>query len=281
MAYFIDQVESFPSSISLRRELSYRALALAVSEKLLHEVTDGEIPSIIFGRDETGRHGNFYTASYERICSNPLWARRLEKVHTASRKSKCRANWRWMELDCANSSDALLMNIFCYPETLLDGRVARLLGVERDAVPEFGFKPRTPLHAGKRDSTEIDMKIGNLLLEAKLTESDFQWAHPCMIDRYRDLEEIFQRDELLVSKDRYGGYQLIRGTLAAYATAGSFCVLCDARRPDLMEKWYAVMRAVRCADLRCRLKLLTWQELASVLPAELQAFLEVKYGINP
>ena len=281
MAYLNDQIEDFPSPISLRRELSCRALALAASEKHLHEVLDGEIPSIIFGRDETGCHGNFYTASYERICSEPLWARRLEKVHTASRKSKCRANWRWMELDCANSSDALLMNIFCYPETLRDGRVAHLLGVEIDAMPEFGFKPRTPLHAGRRDSTEIDMKIGNLLLEAKLTESDFQWAKPRMIDRYRDLEEIFHRDELHVSKDRYGSYQLIRGTLAAYATNSSFCVLCDARRPDLKERWYAVMRAVRCADLRCRLKILTWQELASVLPAGLQAFLDVKYGITP
>src|ERR1700722_3417240 len=135
MAYLNDQIEDFPSPISLRRELSCRALALAASEKHLHEVLDGEIPSIIFGRDETGCHGNFYTASYERICSEPLWARRLEKVHTASRKSKCRANWRWMELDCANSSDALLMNIFCYPETLRDGRVAHLLGVEIDAMP--------------------------------------------------------------------------------------------------------------------------------------------------
>src|ERR1700740_2340214 len=60
MAYLIDQFESLPSPISLRRELSHRALALAASEKLLHETTDGEIPSIIFGRDESCRHGNFH-----------------------------------------------------------------------------------------------------------------------------------------------------------------------------------------------------------------------------
>ena len=35
--------------------------------------------------------------------------------------------------------------------------------------------------------------IPGLLFEAKLTESDFQWAHPRMIDRYRDLEEISKR----------------------------------------------------------------------------------------
>jgi hypothetical protein len=275
----IDQFESLPFPISLR-ELSYRALSLAGSEKLLHEVTDGEIPSVIFGKDEMGRHGNFHAASYERICSNSQWARRLQKVHTASKKSRCLANWRWMELDCANSSDALLMNIFCHPGTLLDGRVADLLGVETDAVPEFGFKPRTPLHAGKRDSTEIDMRIGNLLVEAELTEGDFQWAKSPMIDRYRDLEELFCRDELPVWNDRHSGYQLIRGTLAAHATGSSFCVMCDARRTDLIEGWYSVMRAVRFAELRCRLKILTWQELAAVLPGELRSFLESKYGIT-
>ena len=171
------------------------------------------------------------------------------------------------------------MNIFCHPETLLDGHVALLLGIDTDAKPEFGFKPRTPLHAGKRDNTEIDMKIGNLLVEAKLTESDFQWAKRRMVDRYRDLEDVFYCDELPMSDDRHGGYQLIRGTLAAHAMGSSFCVLCDARRPDLIENWYAVMKAVRFADLRCRLKIVTWQELASVLPAELQIFLEDKYGI--
>jgi hypothetical protein len=279
MAYLIDQFESLPFPLSLRRELSCRALALATSEKLLHEVTDGETPSVIFGRDETGRHGNFHAASYERICSEPQWKRRLQKVHTASRKSRCRANWRWMELDCANSSDALLMNIFCHPRTLLDGRVAHLLGVEEGAMPEFGFKPRTPLRAGKRDNTEIDMKIGSLLVEAKLTESDFQWAKPRMIDRYRDLEDIYCRDELPVLNDRHSGYQLIRGTLAAHAMDSSFCVLCDARRPELIEVWYAVISAVRFAELRCRLKILTWQELAAVLTVELKGFLENKYGI--
>jgi hypothetical protein len=45
-------------------------------------------------------------------------ARRLTKVHTESRKALLTTGWRWMELDCANSSDALLMNIFCYRRTV-------------------------------------------------------------------------------------------------------------------------------------------------------------------
>jgi hypothetical protein len=67
--------------------------------------------------------------------------------------------------------------------------------------------------------------------------------------------------------------------LAAYALDLSFCVLLDARRPDLIEDWYAVMRCVRPMDLRTRCKVLTWQELAPALPSSLQCFLELKYGI--
>jgi hypothetical protein len=33
------------------------------------------------------------------------------------------------------------------------------------------------------------------------------------------------------------------------------------------------------AELRVRLAVLTWQELAALLPARLQAFLDQKYGI--
>jgi hypothetical protein len=58
-------------------------------------------------------------------------------------------------------------------------------------------------------------------------------------------------------------------------------VLCDARRPDLIEGWYSVMRAVRSCVLRCRLQLLTWQEQTGVLPRPLQKLIATKYGIAP
>lgn len=67
--------------------------------------------------------------------------------------------------------------------------------------------------------------------------------------------------------------------LAAHATESSFCVLHDARRPDLREEWFQVMAAVKSGAMRVRLKVLTWQELAVLLPAPLQLFLDLKYGI--
>lgn len=184
-------------------------------------------------------------------------------------------------MDCANSSDALLMNIFCHPEVMRSAGVRAMLGTRSNATPDFGFKPRTPLQGNRRDNTEIDMKVGELLIEAKLTESDFQTARTSLVSRYRDLETVFELSEFPFRNGRQDGYQLIRGTLAAYATGSSFCVFCDSRRPDLAESWYRIMRAVRPFELRCRLKLLTWQELAAVLPEDLQKFLGVKYGIFP
>lgn len=184
-----------------------------------------------------------------------------------------------MELDCANSSDALLMNIFCHARSIRSEVLSSMLGIAPGLVPEFGFKPRIPLRDGKTDRTEIDMKLGKLLVEAKLTETGFQVAVPAMIERYRDIEIVFDPSELPRSGDAVLGYQLIRGVFAAYSGESTFCVLCDVRRPDLIETWYSVTRAMRNCDLRCRLQLLTWQELAVVLPKTLQQFLTIKYGI--
>lgn len=270
-----------PSGLSLRSELSLRNLKFASTHGYLHERTDGQVPSIIFGCDDAGRHGNFHPDAYRRICANDRWARRLEKTHTAYKRVRLRCNWQWKELDCSNSSDALLMNIFCHPEVMAQASTRAMLGIPLNAVPEFGFKPRTPLQNGKSDNTEVDMKLGELLVEAKLTESDFQCASPGLISRYRDLEAVFDLSELPTRNGKQSGYQLIRGTLAAHATECSFCVFCDSRRPDLIEDWYKILRAVRPFELRCRLKLLTWQELASVLSADLQEFLAAKYGIFP
>ena len=53
----------------------------------------------------------------------------------------------------------------------------------------------------------------------------------------------------------------------------------DQRRPDLREAWFQVMAAIRSAELRVRMKALTWQKLAALAPEPLRAFLDLKYGI--
>jgi len=76
-------------------------------------------------------------------------------------------------------------------------------------------------------------------------------------------------------------YQLIRGVLGASATGGS--VLRSVRRAGdriLIENWYSVMRAVNSCVLRCRLQLLTWQELDRSAFAVSAEVLAKKYGIG-
>jgi hypothetical protein len=203
----------------------------------------------------------------------------LGKVHSHARASLPREDRRWRELDSCNSSDALLMNVFCYPGTLKDGAVSDLLGVESGSLPEFGFRARIPLMNGNSDRTEVDMRWGSLLVEAKLTETDFQSAKEDLLGNYRDVAEVFESRRLPHSGGRFLCYQLLRNVMAAHHSSGSFCVLLDARRPDLLEGWFAVMSCVRSLDLRLRCKVLTWQELAAALPRKLRGFLEEKYGI--
>jgi hypothetical protein len=268
------------SASALRNELNDRAFRHARRHALQHDATPNANPSVVFGPDPTGtRHGNFLDSTYRAILADPAWAARLTKAHTAHRRVWPRAQWRWRELDAATSSDALLMNVFCHPGVLEDRALRALLGIEAEVHPEFGYKPRIPLANGRFDRTEIDLRLGSLLVEAKLTESSPGPTRRALLDRYPGFAEAFEPR----LEETIPGYQLHRGVLAALAEPGDarFCLLADARRPDLLEAWYAILATVRTGDLRCRLQMLTWQELSRTLPERLRGFLEEKYGIVP
>jgi hypothetical protein len=266
----------------LRRELSERNIVWARQNNFAHEISVGAVPAVLYREDEQGRHGNFHAAAYSRIKNNPAWRRRLRKVHTTARKVLLSRDADHCELDSSNSSDALLMSIFCHPQMMQKNSPLRLmLGIDNEADPIFGYRPHIPLKKELTDSTETDLRIGNLLIEAKLTEYDFQTAPWRLAERYRDLEDVFDLDELPRLDGSLVSYQLVRGVLAAHAEADTrFCVLCDARRPDLIASWYRILQCVRYPELRCRLMLLSWQEAAAVCSNSLQQWLQVKYGIG-
>lgn len=265
----------------LRQELCARNAAYAHARQVPHVTSYGEMPVIVYEPFSGGlRHGNFLDASYRAVLRQPEWKRRLEKVHGQAARCLPRNERRWKELDSSMSSDALLMNVFCHPRT--PSRSLRsMLGLGTAELPEFGFKARVPLRGGRTDRTEIDMKLGGFLVESKLTEADFQVGKPQVVESYRDLEDAFDREALPRLGGRYVSYQLIRNVLAAHALELDFCVLLDARRPDLLESWYSVMKCVRIAELKTRCKVLSWQELSETLPPGLQHYLDVKYGIVP
>ena len=269
-------------SLLLRRDLSERNHAFARKYALPHQLSYGAVPTLTYEPFENGtRHGNFFDGSYRAILANVEWARRLAKAHSQGRRSLPQ-NERgfWCELDSSNSSDALLMNVFCYPGTLRSPAIRGMLNIGDDAGLRFGVRARVPLSGGKQDATEVDMRLGSLLVEAKLTEADFQSKNKDVVERYCDLRDVFDTRALPRRNGLFLSYQLIRNVLAAHATGCAFCVVLDARRPDLMEAWYDVLRCVKSAELRVRLKALTWQELAQALPRTLQTFLDEKYGIR-
>lgn len=316
---------------ALRREVGLRNLRWARGRP--HVESYGNPPVIVYA-PENGQHGNFFDAAYTAIAAHPEWMRRFDKIHAMGRslpKAEPGPNAeparRWRELDSSMSSDALLMNVFCTPGVVESTAVRSALGVEGDSGPVFGWRARVPLKNGRFDRTEVDMRWGSLLVEAKLTEGDFQMREARMVEGYRDFDVVFERELLrrvelrtarrrtavefseeftqeweaaAVDADRarefqagimarareaepaeagYAGYQLIRNVLAAYAEGCSFCVVQDERRPDLREAWYQVMAAVESVEMWARLKVLTWQELAALLPEGLQGFLDQKYGI--
>ena len=267
-------------ALQLRRELAQRALYYAQKQALPHTLSYAESPVVCFPSAEK-EHGNFHPASYRAILADPAWQRRLTKVHTLGRRSLPQSDHgRWMELDTCTSSDALLMNVFCHPQ-VMRGAVPGLLGIDAEVRARFGLRARVPLRNGHSDRTEIDMRLGDLLVEAKLTEGDFQKTEKHVLGEYRDFGDIFDAEGLPQTEQHYVSYQLLRNVLAAHNLECCFCVLFDARRPDLIDAWYAVMRCVRPVELRTRLRVLTWQELAAALPRSLQTFLADKYGIDP
>jgi hypothetical protein len=308
--------EASLSASQLRLELSARNRLYARDRS--HAESYGASPVIVYAPEE-GRHGNFLDAAYRAIAVRPEWMRRFDKVHAQAARSLPKTERRWRELDSSMSSDALLMNVFCTPGVMESPTVQRTLGVDSDQVPVFGWRARVPLKNGRFDRTEVDMQWGSLIVEAKLTESDFQACKSAVVETYRDFDEVFDRDllplaeipierrkqaaeypeeysqeETIVPADQwqpilyepkrantrgYASYQLLRNVLAAFAEGSSFCVIHDARRSDLREAWFQVMAAVRSAEIRTRLKVLTWQELAASLPRDLQRFLDLKYGI--
>ncbi len=319
----------------LRRELGLRNRQWA--RERAHVESYGNPPVIVYP-PENEHHGNFFDPAYAAIAARPQWMRRFNKIHPREKSlPKADSGRRWRELDSSMSSDALLMNVFGTPGVAQSPALRRALGVEGDEPPVFGWKAKVPLKNGRFDRTEVDMRLGSLLVEAKLTEGDFQTKAAAVVEGYRDFDEVFDRERLprvrLATKRRreaaefpedysqefeetapqtdgflrrdspdlsallldtapflaaaastgaeagYASYQLIRNALAAYALGCSFCVVHDERRPDLREAWFEVLAAVRSAEMRVRLKVLTWQELAAMLPEDLEGFLDRKYGI--
>lgn len=175
----------------------------------------------------------------------------------------------------SNSSDALLMNIFCHPKFFSWTGPQKYLGFAREE-PVFGWNPE--IEEGSRN-TEVDMLLGDTIYEAKLTESDFTDNEIQGVrDRYPGMDDLFILKDLKTG-DKLKHYQLLRNIYAAYKRGKSFRLICDARRPDLIQSLFETTKAIKDYGLRKRVGFITWQEIASTIGKELKDFLKLKYGI--
>jgi hypothetical protein len=165
---------------------------------------------VFYREDESRRHGNFHVASYECILQEPSWRRRLAKVHTSA--------------DEHYSAEILVVSSLI-PRTARTRSFEHLLPSNDtrytcNPVSTRGWagcraglwlSSSHPLRSGRYDCTEIDLKLGDLLIEAKLTEHDFQAAPIRLIERYSGLDEVFDIEALEVVHGTVHSYQLIRG----------------------------------------------------------------------
>lgn len=184
------------SAGQLRLELGLRNRIWARQHP--HVESYGSTPVIVYA-PEDGRHGNFYPAAYAAITARDEWMRRFDKIHAQGRslpRSQFEPSRRWRELDSSMSSDALLMNIFCTLGVAESPALRHMMGIDTGDEPVFGWKARVPLNNGRVDRTEVDMRWGDLLVEAKLTESDLQCREARIVEAYRDLDKVFDRDML-------------------------------------------------------------------------------------
>ena len=102
---------------------------------------------------------NFHPESFEQIQKKDEWKERLNKSHPDNKLEK-----GTKEMQSSNSSDALLMSVFCHPEIVKWEGIRNLFDDDFSTI-EFGFKAKV----SKKDShnnesgdrTEIDLKLTN------------------------------------------------------------------------------------------------------------------------
>jgi hypothetical protein len=262
---------------NLRNELTVLARKYAEENKLNMHVEPKS--AVIFENIQD----NFFDESFEEIekslTQNEGKDKRFSKPHTQIKNV--------LELQSSNSSDALLMNIFCHPKIKSWKGIQTLLKIDAAFELAFAHYPGVLLKNESKDSTEVDLfiKSGDKLIycESKLTEGDFVYKPKAHFERYKNIKKVFDIDRLPVVRGEIANYQLVRNILAAHEVEnnnGYFYLFCDMRRPDLAKSFFETVSCIESMDLRNRCKIYYWQDIAAFCGKSLQEYLKNKYGIN-
>ena len=214
---------------------------------------------------------NFHPVSFANIVSHAEWYCRTSKAHQNVTGA--------LEMQSSNSSDALLMNIFCHPSIQSWAGVKKVLGNDIDSIA-FGFPGEVQINKGQQDSTEIDMALPGLFCEAKLTEYDFTQKRPAVVENYDSLRAAFHVEVLPRVGDEYDNYQIIRNLLAAIEHDRGHILLCDERRTDLIRRYLETVSCLRDVTIRKKCRVIFWQEVIAACNKSLREWIKEKYGIN-
>jgi hypothetical protein len=143
---------------------------------------------------------NFMPETFENIEKHSNWYKRTQK--------KLERVPDIFEMQSSKSSDALLMNIFCYPDFINWEKPRELLKIDNYNCMKFGWNPEFLYEKrkfeylqkeGKENEfhpSEIDLKIGDSIFEAKLTEENFGEKEIKTIQKYDGFKSVFDEDVL-------------------------------------------------------------------------------------
>ncbi len=251
-------------SEALKLEIRDAALNYAHKRKLA--VDESYTSALIF----RNLSDNFHPESFKNIVKNPASQARTQKPHPNVADV--------LEMQSSNSSDALLMNVFCHTGIGRWKGISNLIGETLDSFI-FGFPGQIHFNGGQLDSTEIDMAMKESFCEAKLTETDFTKKSADVVERYDDLKVVFHAEDLPRVESNYDNYQIIRNLLATFQRGKKHILLCDERRPDLVCRYMETVSCLREMKHRKNCRVVFWQEIAWACGDSFRDWLKEKYGI--
>ena len=208
---------------------------------------------------------SFHDETFKNIVGN-VHFKRLAKSHPTAPG--------FLEMQSSNSSDALLMNFFSHPRIKESKSLRKLLSFKLSDDIEFGWNPK---HENEtRHKTEIDMKIGMSIFEAKLIESDFKSKTLDVVLRYNDVENLIDLKPLIKNGLVYN-YQLIRNAVTAKIYNYKFYLIVDETRVDLILEFNKVKNLIIDKSLKENFSFITWQEIAKYVEIDLKNYVTKKY----
>jgi hypothetical protein len=252
------------NSDTLKQDIRKYALSFATRRSL--PVDDTHASALIF----CNLDDSFHPESLNNIRRTPDWNARTRKAHQNVTGV--------LEMQSSNSSDALLMNIFCHPSIQQWAGVRKVLGNDMATIA-FGVHGAVQINKGQTDTTEIDMVLPGIFCEAKLTEADFTHKRPEIVESYDGLQETFHSEALPRVGTDYDNYQIIRNLLAAKQHDRDHILLCDERRPDLVRRYMTTVSCLRDIEGRKRCRVIFWQEIVEACGGALRKWIKEKYGI--